>query len=93
MPRTTRKAVTLPTIHLNGSGAARLRDLSREAFDAIDAAASIAASAAPHARDYYTQGDDIYGKARAEWAAHMAALEAAAEFFAAHALHASDRAA
>ncbi len=84
---------TLPTIHLNGSGAERLCNLARAAHDGISEAINTVYGAAPHARDYYTQGDDAYRAARAEFDAHLVALMNARAFFAAHALHAADSAA
>jgi hypothetical protein len=81
---------TLPTIHFNGSGAERLFKHANEAWFALDTVVGRVAEAAPHARDYYPQGDDAYGKASAEYRTHLAALAAARDFFTAHALHANE---
>ena len=65
--------MTTPTIHLNGSSGADLRDQYAEAMSAVRGAVDAVAAAGPNARDYYPQGEHAFAAARAE---HVARLEA-----------------
>lgn len=56
----------VPTIHLNGSPADRLRDEYEQAMAAVGKAIDAVNMSAPNARDYYVQGDGAYQAARAE---------------------------
>lgn len=58
--------LTLPTLHLNGSGYDHLWALHAEANGALRNALNNLAEAAPHGRDFYVQGDDAFSKARAQ---------------------------
>lgn len=49
--------MTLPTIHLNGTGREALVKQNADVSYAIDAAIKLAGEAAPHGRDYYPQGN------------------------------------
>lgn len=55
----------LPTVHLNGTGRKELSDGYMAAYQAARRAFDALADATCNARDYYTQGDDAYSKARA----------------------------
>ncbi len=57
---------TIPTIHLNGTSYANLRDGYITAHDAIDAAIDALANAELNGRDYYPQGPGAYSQARTE---------------------------
>jgi len=57
---------TIPTIHLNGTGATTLRDEYAAAYDAIGKAVDALVAATCNARDFYPQGTDAYYKARDE---------------------------
>lgn len=57
---------TIPTIHLNGTGATALRDEYAAAYDAMTKAIEAFASTTCNGRDFYPQGDDAYFKARDE---------------------------
>lgn len=58
--------LTIPTIHYNGSGRARLLEQIRAAHDAADLLAKSLQEMAPHGRDYYPQGDTAFASARVE---------------------------
>lgn len=72
----TAAKLTLPLIHLNGSGVENLSNLNRKAAGAIETAIRALTDASPHARDFYPLGDDAYRKARAEHEARLDALQA-----------------
>ena len=57
---------TIPTIHLNGTGATTLRDEYMAAYTAINSAISLLLATTCNARDFYPQGQDAYYKARDE---------------------------
>lgn len=57
---------TIPTIHLNGTGYATLRDEYTAAYDAIGKAVDALVAATSNARDFYPQGVDAYYKHRDE---------------------------
>lgn len=67
--------LTVPTVHLNGTGQKGLLEQLETAISAVDAATDAVAQAAPHGRDYYVQGPDAYSKARAEHDARLAKLQ------------------
>ena len=66
----------IPTVHLNGTGRDELLTQVREAHTAICDAIDALYVAAPHGRDYYTQGDDAYPAARTEHLARLSKLQA-----------------
>lgn len=53
----------VPTLHLNGTGAADLLDDVTECASRLNAAMSKMHQSGPHARDYYVQGDNAFGEA------------------------------
>jgi hypothetical protein len=57
---------TIPTIHLNGTSGATLRDEYLAAYDALEHAREMLVKATCNARDFYPQGADAYYKARDE---------------------------
>jgi hypothetical protein len=57
---------TLPTIHLNGTGAKSLADEYHAVCRAIDRASDALAAATCNARDFYPQGPGAYEQARKE---------------------------
>lgn len=65
----------LPTIHLNGTGAASLTDENLRAMRALTRAMDALHDAQPNARDYYPQGDAAFSEARAEHQARIDKLE------------------
>jgi len=71
---------TIPTIHLNGTGATTLRDEYAAAYDALKKARKAFASTTCNGRDFYPQGDDAYYKARDERAEAFAALDQALRY-------------
>lgn len=63
----TTPAAPLPTVHMNGTGRARLIEGYRNAWESLQTAIEILAKAECHPRDYYVQDDpDAYVKARAQ---------------------------
>lgn len=67
---------TIPTLHLNGTGATNLRDEYAAAYDALTKALEAFASTTCNGRDFYPQGADAYYKARDERAEAFGRLEA-----------------
>lgn len=67
--------VTLPTIHLNGSSAEVLQNQYESALNAVAEALGALYNASPNARDYYVQGEDVFGKASREHRARIAKIE------------------
>lgn len=81
---------TLPTIHLNGTGAQTLFDEYRTAMKAVRLAASVLTSATCNARDFYPQGDAAWARARDERADAFRKLQELEEYLTAWASHAAD---
>jgi len=67
--------LTLPSIHLNGTGRIGLMEQYHKAYMALQAAIVAMREATPHDRDYYIQGPDAGSKARKEHLTRLAALE------------------
>ncbi len=59
-------AYTLPTIHLNGTGAKSLADEYHAVYKAVSQVFAAMTLATCNARDFYPQGDDAYKQARKE---------------------------
>jgi hypothetical protein len=57
---------TLPTIHINGTGAETLRAEYQALFEALQAAEDRLLAATCNGRDFYPQGPDAYYAARFE---------------------------
>ena len=67
MPQPTpAPAYTLPTIHLNGTGARSLADEYHAFYLSMDKAAEALQNATCNARDFYPQGPGAYERARME---------------------------
>lgn len=75
MPAPTAPAYTLPTIHLNGTGARSLAAEYHEVYKAIDRACEALAAATCNARDFYPQGDGAYQQAHKERAEALQKLK------------------
>lgn len=82
--------ITLPTIHLNGTGAKTIFDENLEAMTAIGEALALIQKMEFNMRDYYPQGPDAYSAARAERNVHVEAIRKAKEHFMAIAMHAQE---
>ena len=65
---------TLPTIHLNGTGAQNLRYEYFEALKALENLRQAIVTATCHERDFYPQGHEAYLDARYERAEMFAKL-------------------
>ena len=81
---------TLPTIHLNGTGAATIANEYTNALCAASALRQALAEATCNARDFYPQGDHAWIDARNERAEIFAKLLEIEEYLTAWATHASD---
>jgi len=66
---------TIPTVHLNGTPAARLRAQTCVATAALRGAWNALVDAEPHMRDYYPQGPDAYTAASDEHASRLARIQ------------------
>lgn len=71
--------ITLPVVHLNGSGRASLQKQYENAYCTVSAALLAVAAIETHDRDYYPLGPDAGPAARAERAARCAKLVTIAE--------------
>ena len=65
-PTTTTMTTTLPTIHLNGTGAQNLEEEYRAVRRAVSAAGDALQAATCNARDFYPQEPGAWQRARAE---------------------------
>lgn len=65
--------MTVPTVHMNGSGYDNLRRQYREGLEKVREARR--AIPVPHGRDYYVQEDGAYERARAQFEGQMRKLE------------------
>lgn len=66
MPKTNRSDLIIPTVHLNGTSEVGLIEPLMKARNAVIDAARALNAAAPHARDYYVQGDWVYNLAKGQ---------------------------
>lgn len=66
---------TLPTIHLNGTGADSLHQEYTRAWQALVNARAALVEATCNARDFYPQGDHAFTDARFERSEALAKLE------------------
>lgn len=64
----------LPTIHLNGTSAETLAEGYETAASALRKALECLQDVAPNGRDYYSQGDAAFARARGEHEARLVAL-------------------
>lgn len=72
----TELSLTVPTVHLNGTGARGLLDQYEAAVHAVEHALTVLSQSAPHGRDYYVQKDTAaYTKARGEHDARVIRLK------------------
>ncbi len=58
--------LTVPTVHLNGSGGAALLQGYTEAAKALREALGLLENTSPNGRDYYPQGPEAIGRAQTE---------------------------
>ena len=87
---TTATTATLPTIHLNGTGADTLQREYRAVRRAIAAAADALAAATCNARDFYPQEPGAWERARAERAEAFRLLQQVSDYAEQWELHAMD---
>ena len=69
---TDKKELTIPSIHLNGSGIKNLTEQYEEAITAVDDA--LKALPVPHGRDYYVQEEGAYERAREQFKGQVSQL-------------------
>jgi hypothetical protein len=69
------KNLTLPSVHLNGTGRVGLMEQYHKAYMALHEAVVALREATPHNRDYYVQSDEAGPQARKEHQARLAAVE------------------
>jgi len=81
---------TLPTIHLNGTGADNLQQEYRAVRKAIAAAADALAAATCNARDFYPQEPGAWERARAERAEAFRLLQQVSDYAEQWEIHAMD---
>lgn len=86
MPTAT-APITLPVVHLNGTGRQRLLDDYYNAYKALKAAYETVATIEFNARDYYPISDSAYRQARTERDAQLTALYGAIQYIEAHVNH------
>lgn len=81
---------TLPTIHLNGTGADSLQQEYRAVRKAISAAVDALAAATCNQRDFYPQEPGAWERARAERAEAFRLLQQVSDYAEQWELHAMD---
>ncbi len=81
---------TLPTIHLNGSGADNLYQEYKAAWNSVRATREALVHATCNARDFYPQGDSAFSKAREERSEAFLHLQQVEEYLASWLMHLSD---
>lgn len=79
--------LTLPSIHLNGSGRRMLTEDYTAAYHALQAAIRAFQSVEFNARDYYPQGADAFTRARHQRDAQLQHLSGVQHYLEAHLAH------
>ena len=79
--------LTLPSIHLNGSGRRMLTEDYTTAYHALQAAIRAFQSIDCNARDYYTQGADAFYQARSQRDIQLQHLAGVQHYLEAHLAH------
>ena len=82
--------LTLPSIHLNGSGRRMLTEDYTTAYHALQAAIRAFQSVEFNARDYYPQGADAFTRARHQRDAQLQHLAEVQHYLEAHLAHISE---
>lgn len=82
--------ITPPTIHLNGTSAESLLEDALDVMRKISELLDAMQKGAPNARDYYVQGPDAFGKARAEHQWRMEQIQGVYDEYKALAHHISE---
>lgn len=81
---------TLPTIHLNGTGADNLYQEYKAAWNSVKAAREALVHATCNARDFYPQGDDAFQRAREERSEAFLHLHQVEEYLTSWLMHLTD---
>tara|TARA_R110000803_G_scaffold32357_6_gene71388 strand:- start:698 stop:988 length:291 start_codon:yes stop_codon:yes gene_type:complete len=70
----TERTLTVPTVHLNGTGKDDLLNQLYDAYEAVGHALDVMRKAGPNGRDYYPQGTDALRNAQDEHQARATKL-------------------
>lgn len=81
---------TLPTIHLNGTGASALAEEYGAAWRALLSARDALVASTCNARDFYPQGDHAFHDARFERSEALAKLDDVIDYLEAWVAHIND---
>lgn len=81
---------TLPTIHLNGTGASTLAEEYGAAWRALLGARDALVASTCNARDFYPQGDHAFNDARFERSEALAKLDDVIDYLEAWVAHIND---
>lgn len=81
---------TLPTIHLNGTGASTLAEEYGTAWRALLSARDALVASTCNARDFYPQGDHAFHDARFERSEALAKLDDVIDYLEAWVAHIND---
>lgn len=81
---------TLPTIHLNGTGASALSEEYGTAWKALLSARDALVASTCNARDFYPQGDHAFLDARFERSEALAKLDDVIDYLEAWVAHIND---
>ena len=73
--RIVSEALTIPTVHMNGTSRDNLVNPLREAYKALRIALDKLAETAPNGRDYYPQGPDAINRAMDEYRSRQERLQ------------------
>jgi len=79
--------LTLPSIHLNGTGRRMLTEDYTTAYNALQAAIRAFQSIEFNARDYYTQGADAFTRARHQRDVQLQHLADVQHYLESHLMH------
>jgi hypothetical protein len=82
--------LTLPSIHLNGTGRKMLTEDYTAAYDAVHNAIRALRNIEFNARDYYTQGADAFHRARTQRDVQLHHLDEVQQYVRAHLFHLSE---
>lgn len=85
----TPRSYTLPSIHLNGTGKATLKEETHRAYRSVCDTLDVFCDITCNARDYYPQGPDAYTRARQERDEALEHFGAIKQYLEAHLLHLS----
>lgn len=68
------EVLSVPTVHMNGTGKEDLVLQMENVYQTINATIDAMCLSRPHGRDYYTQGDNALQVAQKQWEVRMDSL-------------------